>query len=143
MVTACESEPRVLCVNDDPVQLKLLEAHLRQAGCRVSRATGGVEALEAARHEPPDLIISDVVMPQANGREVAGRLTALRPAMRVVFMSGYSEAVVRDGVLEEGVNFIQKPFTTESLLWKLREVLDAPPPARPRGARLPAEGGGA
>lgn len=120
----------------------MLEARLRQANCLVVCAADGVEALEAARREPPDLIVSDVVMPQVNGKELAGRLTALLPSMCVLFMSGYAETVVHDGVVEEGLNFIQKPFTPAALLWKLREVLDATRSARNRAACEPVASGG-
>jgi len=69
-------------------------------------------------------MVTDVVMLEMNGRDLAARVASIRPAMKVLFMSGYSEdAVVSDGVLDPGLTFIQKPFTPEALAWKVREVL--------------------
>jgi len=74
---------------------------------------------------PINLLLTDVVMPGMNGRELANRLRAAYPALRIVYMSGYtSDAIVQHGVLREGIDFIEKPFTEESLMRKLREVLD-------------------
>ena len=71
-----------------------------------------------------DLVISDVVMPRMNGRELADAIRRVRPDIRVLFMSGYTEDVVAPhGVLEEGMNFVQKPFSMEFLLARVREVL--------------------
>jgi len=75
-----------------------------------------------------DLIITDQVMPHMNGREMAGRVKKLRPDVRVLYMSGYTEdAIAHRGVLDAGVSLISKPFTQESLARKLRELLDPPP----------------
>lgn len=72
------------------------------------------------------MLLTDVVLPQMNGREVAQQLLELMPSLRVLFMSGYTDdAIVHHGVLDEGVSFIEKPFTPDSLLSKVREVLDA------------------
>jgi FixJ family two-component response regulator len=73
--------------------------------------------------------MTDVVLPGLNGRQVAERLTAARPRIRVLYLSGYTDdAIVRHGVLEPGVAFLQKPFSPAVLARKVREVLDSPAP---------------
>ena len=105
---------------------------LGQAGYRVLEAGdgrgGGWRGRSALRHEGPiHLLLSDVVMPSLGGRELAARLLALHPGMKVLFQSGYTDdAVVRHGVLQERVHFVQKPYTPAALARKVREVLDAP-----------------
>jgi two-component system, cell cycle sensor histidine kinase and response regulator CckA len=72
-----------------------------------------------------DALLSDIVMPQMNGRRMSDLLRPQRPEMRVLFMSGYTDdAIVRQGILEPGISFIQKPFTPAGLAVKLRGVLD-------------------
>ena len=74
----------------------------------------------------PSLLILDVVMPKLGGRELAERLRSVRPGLRVLFMSGYTDdAIIRHGVVAEGVAFLQKPFTPTTLARKVREVLDS------------------
>jgi YesN/AraC family two-component response regulator len=91
-------------------------------------ARNGGEALLLCEKHPGaiDLLLSDVVMPQMSGPELAQRLAAVRPTMKILCMSGYTDdAVVRHGALEAGIAFIQKPFTPETLARKVREVLDS------------------
>ena len=109
---------------------RLGERLLRASGYAVIAAAGGKEALEAAeRHgKPVDLLLTDVVMPGMNGRELAQELARRKLVKRTLYMSGYTdEAIVQHGVLEPGIAFIYKPFTVEALTLKLREVLDSPP----------------
>ena len=76
---------------------------------------------------PIHLLVSDVIMPQLGGRQLAERLLALHPDLKVLFLSGYTDdAVVRHGILEAEVNFLQKPFSLVALAHKVREALDAP-----------------
>ena len=117
----------VLLVEDDPSVRAVVAEVLTQQGYRVLRAPDGQAALELARGHPAaiNLLLTDVVMPGMTGRELAEALTAVRPGLRVLYMSGYTDdAVVRHGVLEEGMPFLQKPFTPRALASKVREVLD-------------------
>jgi signal transduction histidine kinase/ActR/RegA family two-component response regulator len=115
-------------VAEDDVQIRsLLRRCLASRGYEVLVASHGREALEiAARHEGSiDLLLTDVVMPHMSGRELAERLQSLRPGLRVLFISGYSdEAVERHGVLAPGTAFVQKPLQPDVLARTVREVLD-------------------
>ena len=119
----------VLVVEDSPQLRELMQEVLQVRGYRVLDAENGDAALEVAgRHEGPiHLLLTDVIMPGMNGRQLADRLTAVRPDMKVLFASGYTaDALVQYGV-EGGVRYLQKPFTPDALARKVREILSAPP----------------
>jgi two-component system cell cycle sensor histidine kinase/response regulator CckA len=122
----------ILLVEDEDAVRSLVRDALIVHGYRVLEAHHGAEALWQLKDDAVvDLLITDVVMPQMGGGELAQRMREARPELRVLFMSGYpDDAVVRQGVIEDGAPFIQKPFTLEALARKVREVLDAPPAAR-------------
>ena len=122
----------VLLVEDDEGVRAVASAMLRTLGYRVVEAPGGLEALRTCREYPGPihLLLTDVVMPMMNGREVADRVRVLVPGVKVLFMSGYTDdSILRHGVLDEGVSFLNKPLSHESLSRKLREVLDPIPAA--------------
>ena len=105
----------------------LAAAALRRQGYTVVECAGPLEALARleAQPDPIHLLLTDVVMPQMNGRDLSEHVRRMRPDVRVLFMSGYAEDVVaHSGVLEEEVNFIGKPFRLSALAQKVREVLD-------------------
>jgi PAS domain S-box-containing protein len=118
----------ILVVEDEEVVRKVAREILEGAGYDVLVADKSEEAIRLCIEHPQEihLLLSDVVMPGASGREVADRLVSLRPEMKVLFMSGYTdEAIVHHGVLDPGVKFIQKPFSLAALCKRVREVLDA------------------
>jgi CheY-like chemotaxis protein len=117
----------ILVVEDEEEVRKLTVQILSKHGYTVLEASSGDEALRICeQHEVPiDLMITDVVMPQMNGKELSDRFKGLRPNAKVLFTSGYTEhVVVHHGVLEKGLNYIQKPFSVDGLARKVREVLD-------------------
>jgi len=119
----------VLVAEDDETIRRMIYEILQYAGYAVLEAGRGEEALRlAGEHAGPiHLLITDMVMPGMGGRDLARRLAALRPGVRVLYVSGYTDdAIVRHGVLESGLAFLQKPFKPEALLLKVRETLDAP-----------------
>jgi PAS domain S-box-containing protein len=119
----------ILLVEDAESLQELTRVLLKTNGYTVLAAENGAEAIELAEHEdrPIHLLLTDVVMPGMSGREVANYLTAKRPDMRVIYMSGYTNDVIaHHGVLDSGISFIEKPFSQETLMRKLREVLDLP-----------------
>jgi nitrogen-specific signal transduction histidine kinase/CheY-like chemotaxis protein len=117
----------ILLVEDEDVVRGLTKKILMQAGYNVLDAKGGEEAIRMCRahHGPIELLVTDVVMPELSGKEVADRLLELRPTIRILFMSGYTdEAIIQHGVLDANVEFIQKPFTWIALTRKVRDVLN-------------------
>ena len=105
----------------------MIELALQTHGYTVLEAGNGEEAIRVCEQhkEPIHLLITDVVMPDVAGRQVAERVAASKQGIKVLFLSGYTDdAVVRHGILEAEANFIQKPFSTASLAHKVREVLN-------------------
>ena len=122
----------ILLVEDEEGVRELARDILRATGYTVIEARDGAEALLLSeRHQGPlDLLLTDVVMPRMSGRELAERLTSLRPDLSVLYMSGYTDdAVIRHGVLGAGTAFLQKPFTPAILVGRVRETLDLSRPA--------------
>jgi two-component system, cell cycle sensor histidine kinase and response regulator CckA len=117
----------VLLVEDAQRVRAVVREILEMSGYAVLEAHHGAEALELSnRHAGPiHLLVTDVVMPQMSGRELAQRLSTLRPDLKVLYMSGYTDdAIVRHGVLASGIAFLSKPFTPDALALKVRELLD-------------------
>jgi two-component system cell cycle sensor histidine kinase/response regulator CckA len=120
-------EETLLVVEDEPAVRNVVERVLKRSGYRVLLAGTGEEALDLLAREKGAvaLLVTDVVMPGMSGAELAGRARGLRPGLPVLFMSGYDDEVVsHHGVLNAGVEFIQKPFSPQVLASRVREVLD-------------------
>ncbi|MBM3774083.1 MAG: response regulator [Acidobacteria bacterium] len=116
----------VLLVEDDEAVRRLVRDTLERSGYRVRDAPTAEAALAISSGRPSaiDLMITDVVLPGMNGRELAGNLLAARPGLRVLYMSGYTEdAVLRAGILEERMSYLPKPFTPRALETKVRELM--------------------
>ena len=117
----------VLLVEDEAAVRNMIGTVLREYGYRVFEAENGNEALRIYDKEKKtiDLIITDVVMPGMSGREVIQKIERGRSGVRVLYISGYSDdSVVRHGIQEDGVHFLQKPFTPSELSSKVRQILD-------------------
>ncbi len=126
--TGCET---ILLVEDDTIILKTTARTLESLGYTVLSASTPHEALVLAREQSGelDLLITDVIMPEMNGRELSTRVLALHPNIRCLFISGYTaDIIARQGVLEEGTNFLQKPFQKHLLASKLRTLLEKSKP---------------
>jgi len=127
----------VLVMEDEAEIRKLAGESLESLGYRVLTASSPQEAIRnVAEHDGPlHLVITDVVMPQMNGRQLFERLAPMRPGLRCLYISGYTADVIADrGVLKEGTRFLGKPFTLDALARKVREVLDqaqGDPPLNP------------
>jgi CheY-like chemotaxis protein len=118
----------VLLVEDAPELLQMCRTMLKRLGYHVLAAHSPQEALQLSLQERKSiqLLLTDLIMPEMNGRELATKLSLAHPHLKVLFMSGYTANVIaHHGVLEEGVHFIQKPFTIKDLAEKIRETLDA------------------
>jgi len=118
----------VLLVEDEELVRHLVRDILKQNGYSVLEAHHGTEALRVAlQHSGPiHLLLTDIVMPQMGGRVLAERVRTFRPAIRILYISGYvDDATIQEGVTNPGTTFLQKPFTVETLTSKVRELLDS------------------
>ena len=127
-VAAVHGSETILLVEDDDAVRLLARVSLERAGYHVIQAGDPKEALRLADEfaGPIHLMVSDVIMPESEGAPLFERLAPSRPALRVLYISGYAdEAIIRHGILTEGTPFLQKPFTPHGLARKVRETLDA------------------
>ena len=117
----------ILVVEDDAGVRRFATRVLEDAGYRVLATSGGVAAITAAHGEPLQLLLTDVVMPGMGGREVATKLAEHRPGLRVLYMSGHADkGIVKDGVLEPGIDLLAKPFTADALLDAVENAMRRP-----------------
>jgi response regulator RpfG family c-di-GMP phosphodiesterase len=117
----------ILLVEDEPMILKMTTTMLELQGYKVLLAATPGEAIVLAKEHAGEIhiLITDVVMPEMNGRDLAQKLLSLYPNLKRLFMSGYTANVIaHHGVLDEGIHFIQKPFSMIDLAANVREVLD-------------------
>jgi CheY-like chemotaxis protein len=122
----------ILLAEDEAEVRELAAEILQQAGYTVLQAEHGPAALRVSlRHEAPiQLLLTDVVMPGMNGRDLANRLRQVRPGLQILYMSGYTDEVLgRHGVVDSSIAFLQKPFTADTLLQAVRGALEPFPPA--------------
>jgi PAS domain S-box-containing protein len=127
IVQAPTGSETVLIVEDEEAVLSLVQARLHNVGYRVLAASSPEQALRlAGEHTSPiDLLLTDLVMPGMNGRELARKLGLERPQLKYLYMSGYpADVAAHQGILENGLHLIQKPFSLRALTQKVREVLD-------------------
>jgi PAS domain S-box-containing protein len=125
----------ILLVEDDAAVRMLIARTLRSRGYAVLEASSGPAALEIAADPPMaiDVLLTDIVMPGMNGRELAERLITKQPALRVMFTSGYpADAIIRRGITEQRAAFIEKPYLPDELLQKIHELLAAQPESEPK-----------
>jgi len=128
LTPAAGGPERILLVEDEPNVRRIARRILERNGYTVLEASNGAEALRVLerRQEPIALVLTDLVMPEMGGRELASKLRIVSPTSRVLFMSGYTEdAVLRQSVMEPGAVFLDKPFTFDTLIRKVREALAA------------------
>jgi PAS domain S-box-containing protein len=127
---AARGNETILFVEDEESVRELVCEYLQARGYKILEASDGLQAIDlAAKHDGKiQLLITDVVMPRLSGRELATRLAAKRPNLKVLYISGYTDdSIFRHGVLEGGMAFLQKPFNLKAIAQKVREVLDGVP----------------
>jgi two-component system cell cycle sensor histidine kinase/response regulator CckA len=123
---SCGAGGRILIVEDDPLVREMARRSLSEAGHEVLQAADGRTALDlVSKGARVDVVLTDLAMPGMGGRELARRLWESRPGLPVVFMSGYTDDIVlRRGLLDSGVPFLEKPLSPVELARKMRQVLD-------------------
>jgi CheY-like chemotaxis protein len=129
-ISAVSGSETLLVVEDNETILTLITTALARLGYKVLSACDGPTALDRYGRSEDNIaiLVTDVMMPRMTGRELAQKLNALRPAMKVLYASGYSQDVTsRHGVCEPDINFIQKPYTPHGLAARIRLLLDTPP----------------
>jgi CheY-like chemotaxis protein len=116
----------ILLAEDEELVRVLAKGVLERLGYRVIEAAHGGAALLLCERHPGEvhLLISDLVMPEMSGRDLAERLGRIRPEMRVLYMSGYTDNAIHNDLWDQGANFMQKPFLPSELASKVREILD-------------------
>jgi two-component system cell cycle sensor histidine kinase/response regulator CckA len=125
--TSASGHETILLVEDEPMILDITAKMLERQGYTVMPAGTPGEAIRLAREHAGDihLLMTDVVMPEMNGRDLAKNLLSIYPKLKRLFMSGYTaDVIAHHGVLDEGVHFIQKPFSGQTIAARVREVLD-------------------
>ena len=127
---ADRGQETILLVEDETNLRRLARQYLETQGYKILEAEDGAAALQIVDgyQGTIDLLLTDVVMPGMNGRELATQISKLLPEVRVLYMSGYTEnAIGHDGMLDAGINLLQKPFSLPALKDRIREVLDSEP----------------
>ena len=116
---------RLLAVEDSPTQAERLRSDLSAAGFAVTMATNAADALVLMQGEQFDLLLSDIVMPVMSGPDLAQRIVAGRPDIRVLYMSGFADQLnTAHGAMSAGVTILHKPFSPEKLVRSVRDCLD-------------------
>ncbi|MFB3786136.1 MAG: response regulator [bacterium] len=126
-VLSTQGSETILLVEDEDTVLNLVRRSLEECEFKVLSAGCGKEALDIAKNHPGDidLLVTDLVMPGLNGHELAAHIRRIRPGVKILYMSGYTEdAMVRQGLMDPDIAFIQKPFTPLTLIQKIQHVLD-------------------
>jgi DNA-binding NtrC family response regulator len=126
VVAPTRGKGTVLLVEDEDLVRQLSSEILQQHGYTVKEARHGLEAMKLSEEEMKDveLTVTDVVMPEIDGRELAEHLLRRKPGMKVLYMSGYTDnAVIHNGLLEPGMAFLEKPFNPDTLARKVHELL--------------------
>jgi CheY-like chemotaxis protein len=129
-IAALHGSETILLVEDEESVRRFTQTLLENNGYTVIGASGGKEALRLMETMKPGafLLVTDVVMPQMSGKDLAQKLLLSRPDLKVLYLSGYTgNAIVHHGMLDPGIDFIQKPFNSQELLAKIREIINRKP----------------